>query len=130
PRGLYLDHRPRARPHLRPERRGRHGLAQLPQRPRPAHAVRRREGVGTRARGRLPLDRLLHRPAGRAHHARRRPHPSLWSSMTSPTPPFDILRCAYAELVVTDLAASRAFYVDVLGLTVTKETEDAVYLRP
>jgi 3,4-dihydroxyphenylacetate 2,3-dioxygenase len=46
------------------------------------------------------------------------------------TPPFDILRCAYAELVVTDLAASRAFYVDVLGLTVTSETADAVYLRP
>ena len=30
------------------------------------------------------------------------------------TVPFDLLRCAYAELVVTDLAASRAFYVDVL----------------
>ena len=26
----------------------------------------------------------------------------------------DILRCAYAELVVTDLGASRKFYVDVL----------------
>ena len=37
------------------------------------------------------------------------------------TIPFDILRCAYAELVVTDLAASRAFYVDVLGLTVTSD---------
>ena len=36
-----------------------------------------------------------------------------------PTPqasPPDILRCAYMELVVTDLAASRVFYVDVLGL--------------
>ena len=28
----------------------------------------------------------------------------------------DILRCAYMDLVVTDLAASREFYVDVLGL--------------
>jgi catechol 2,3-dioxygenase len=45
------------------------------------------------------------------------------------TPSFDIVRCAYAELIVTDLAASRAFYVEVLGLVVTKETEDAVYLR-
>ncbi|MCB4207898.1 3,4-dihydroxyphenylacetate 2,3-dioxygenase [Arthrobacter sp. UM1] len=41
----------------------------------------------------------------------------------------DILRCAYAEYVVTDLAASRAFYVDVLGLHVTEEDENAVYLR-
>ncbi|NKF32942.1 3,4-dihydroxyphenylacetate 2,3-dioxygenase, partial [Pseudomonas sp. BGM005] len=31
------------------------------------------------------------------------------------TPP-DVLRCAYMELIVTDLAASRVFYVDVLGL--------------
>ena len=34
--------------------------------------------------------------------------------------PPDILRCAYMELVVTDLAASREFYVDVLGLYVTE----------
>jgi catechol 2,3-dioxygenase len=44
------------------------------------------------------------------------------------TPP-DVLRCAYAELVVTDLAASRAFYVDVLGLVVTHEDSSALYLR-
>ena len=31
----------------------------------------------------------------------------------------DILRCAYAELVVTDLERSRNFYVDVLGLHVS-----------
>ena len=41
----------------------------------------------------------------------------------------DILRCAYMELVVTDLEKSRNFYVDVLNLVVTKETEDAIYLR-
>ena len=45
------------------------------------------------------------------------------------TAPFDILRCAYAELVVTDLAASRAFYVDVLGLTVSYEDDDVICLR-
>ncbi|HEX3784500.1 MAG TPA: 3,4-dihydroxyphenylacetate 2,3-dioxygenase [Pseudonocardiaceae bacterium] len=45
-----------------------------------------------------------------------------------PTPP-DIVRAAYAELVVTDLSASREFYVDVLGLTVTEENADTVYLR-
>jgi 3,4-dihydroxyphenylacetate 2,3-dioxygenase len=47
------------------------------------------------------------------------------------TPPVapDILRCAWAELIVTDLAASRAFYVGVLGLVVSYEDEDAIYLR-
>ncbi|MDT0115843.1 3,4-dihydroxyphenylacetate 2,3-dioxygenase [Microbacterium sp. PRF11] len=46
---------------------------------------------------------------------------------SSPAP--DILRCAYMELVVTDLAASRVFYVDVLGLHVTEEDDQAIYLR-
>ena len=44
------------------------------------------------------------------------------------TPP-DVLRCAYMELVVTDLAASRQFYVDILGLYVTEEDDEAIYLR-
>ena len=48
--------------------------------------------------------------------------------MASSTPP-DVIRCAYAELIVTDLAASRAFYVGVLGLIVTYEDDDAIYLR-
>jgi len=43
--------------------------------------------------------------------------------------PPDILRCAYMELVVTDLAASRQFYVDILGLYVTEEDDEAIYLR-
>jgi catechol 2,3-dioxygenase len=49
-----------------------------------------------------------------------------------PTPsvgPPDIVRAAYAELIVTDLAAARYFYVDVLGLTVTEEDEHTIYLR-
>ena len=46
---------------------------------------------------------------------------------TAPAP--DILRCASMELVVTDLAASRHFYVDVLGLVVTEEDETEIYLR-
>ena len=41
----------------------------------------------------------------------------------------DILRCASMELVVTDLAKSREFYVDALGLVVTEEDENAIYLR-
>ena len=44
-------------------------------------------------------------------------------------PPFDIVRCAYGELVVTDLAASRAFYVDVLGLTVSYEDDHVIHRR-
>jgi catechol 2,3-dioxygenase len=45
-----------------------------------------------------------------------------------PLPP-DIVRCAYLDLVVSDLAAARRFYVDLLGLHVTAEDESAVYLR-
>jgi 3,4-dihydroxyphenylacetate 2,3-dioxygenase len=44
-------------------------------------------------------------------------------------PPPDIVRCAYLDLVVTDLAASRDFYVDVLGLVVTEEDDEVIYLR-
>ena len=49
-----------------------------------------------------------------------------------PTPtqaPPDILRCAYMDIVVTDLAASRAFYVDILGLVITEESDTEIYLR-
>src|SRR3954453_7430363 len=48
---------------------------------------------------------------------------------TPTSPPPDVLRCAYMELVVTDLARSRNFYVDVLDLHVTEEDENTVYLR-
>ena len=41
----------------------------------------------------------------------------------------DIVRCASMELVVTDLERSRNFYVDVLGLVVTEEDENTIYLR-
>ncbi len=45
------------------------------------------------------------------------------------TPPFDIVRIAHVELVVTDLGAAREFYVDMLGLVPTAEAPDAIYLR-
>lgn len=48
---------------------------------------------------------------------------------TPASPPPDIVRCAYLELQVTDLQRSRDFYVDVLGLVVTKEDEHTIYLR-
>ena len=44
-------------------------------------------------------------------------------------PPFNIVRLSHIELAVTDLAKSRAFYVDTLGLQVTDETADTIYLR-
>jgi 3,4-dihydroxyphenylacetate 2,3-dioxygenase len=45
------------------------------------------------------------------------------------SPPFDIVRSAYAELLVTDLDESVRFYVGLLGFVESARTEDAVYLR-
>ena len=50
------------------------------------------------------------------------PQPNLY-------PPFNIVRLSHVEYGVTDLARSRAFYVDTLGLQVTDETADRIYLR-
>ena len=44
-------------------------------------------------------------------------------------PPFDIVRCSHVTLGVTDLARSKAFYADTLGLHVEDETGGAIYLR-
>ena len=44
-------------------------------------------------------------------------------------PPFNIVRLSHVEYRVKDLAASRAFYVDTLGLQVTHEDDSAIYLR-
>ena len=41
----------------------------------------------------------------------------------------DIIRSAYATLVVTDLAEARRFWVDLLGFVVTDEDSSAIYLR-
>jgi 3,4-dihydroxyphenylacetate 2,3-dioxygenase len=46
-----------------------------------------------------------------------------------PPPAFDILRAAYGELHVTDLARSEEFYVGQLGMLVSARTDDALYLR-
>ncbi|MEY2522672.1 MAG: hypothetical protein QOJ66_1237, partial [Ilumatobacteraceae bacterium] len=48
--------------------------------------------------------------------------------MATSAPP-DIVRSAYAELIVTDLAASKHFWVDRLGFVISFEDADAVYLR-
>ena len=44
-------------------------------------------------------------------------------------PPFNILRLSHVELAVTDLSKSRKFYVDTLGLQVTDEDDERIYLR-
>ena len=44
-------------------------------------------------------------------------------------PPFNVVRSSHVELGVRDLGRSRAFYVDCLGLLVSDETDDALYLR-
>jgi 3,4-dihydroxyphenylacetate 2,3-dioxygenase len=45
------------------------------------------------------------------------------------TAPPNIVRASYIELIVTDLAESRRFWVDLLGFVVTAEEPDALYLR-
>jgi catechol 2,3-dioxygenase len=43
--------------------------------------------------------------------------------------PFDIIRAAFVELRVRDLAASEHFYAELLGMIASARTDDAVYLR-
>jgi catechol 2,3-dioxygenase len=47
----------------------------------------------------------------------------------SDSPPPDIVRSAYAELIVSELGASKHFWVDRLGFVISAEDEHAVYLR-
>lgn len=44
-------------------------------------------------------------------------------------PPFNIVRLSHVDYYVTNLARSREFYVDTLGLQVTDETDSVIYLR-
>ena len=44
-------------------------------------------------------------------------------------PPFNVLRISHIELNVTDLAASKKFYGDTLGLALTDETDERLYFR-
>lgn len=45
------------------------------------------------------------------------------------TPPFDIVRAAFVELLVTDLDRAEHFYAQLLGMIVSARTDDALYLR-
>ncbi|MEO3384940.1 3,4-dihydroxyphenylacetate 2,3-dioxygenase [Mesorhizobium sp. CAU 1741] len=44
-------------------------------------------------------------------------------------PPFNVVRLSHVEYVVRDLAASKAFYADTLGLQVTHEDSQTLCLR-
>lgn len=44
-------------------------------------------------------------------------------------PPFNVVRLSHIELTVTDLARSRGFWADTLGLQVTHQDEEIITLR-
>jgi len=44
-------------------------------------------------------------------------------------PPFNVARASHVEFGVRDLVRSRAFYADCLGLIITAEDRQAIYLR-
>jgi catechol 2,3-dioxygenase len=48
---------------------------------------------------------------------------------TNPHPPFRFLRASHASFTSRDLAKSREFYTEVLGLVVSDEDKDTLYLR-
>jgi catechol 2,3-dioxygenase len=48
---------------------------------------------------------------------------------TAYPPPFNVTRASHVVLTVKDIAASRAFYVDMLGFIVSAEDGDTLYLR-
>ncbi|MGB6117069.1 MAG: VOC family protein, partial [Mesorhizobium sp.] len=50
------------------------------------------------------------------------PRPNLY-------PPFHVVRLSHIELLVTDLARSKAFWADTLGLQVTHEDSELITLR-
>ena len=45
------------------------------------------------------------------------------------SPPFNVTRASHLVLTVKELAASRNFYVDLLGFIVSNEDRDTLYLR-
>ncbi|MDE2791074.1 MAG: 3,4-dihydroxyphenylacetate 2,3-dioxygenase [Paracoccaceae bacterium] len=44
-------------------------------------------------------------------------------------PPFNIIRLSHVELTVADLAESRRFYADILGLQITEESSERISFR-
>ena len=54
------------------------------------------------------------------------PQPLTWARRSAP---FDVVRAAHVELLVTDLDRSREFYEGRLGFVVTEASDVALYLR-
>ena len=48
---------------------------------------------------------------------------------TTSSPPFRVTRASHLVYTVRDLSRSRDFYTEVLGLVVTDEDQEALYLR-
>jgi catechol 2,3-dioxygenase len=48
---------------------------------------------------------------------------------SNPNPPFNVIRCSYAELGVADLARSREFYVGALGWLEREQAAGSLYLH-
>src|SRR3984893_12626166 len=57
------------------------------------------------------------------------PHSTVAIPKPNYDPPFNITRASHSVLQVKDLAKSRAFYVDLIGLIVSDEDNDTLYLR-
>src|SRR3546814_12171599 len=76
---------------------------------------------------------MIRRPPISTRTATRFPYTTLFRSVPIPKPnlysPFNIVRLSHVELAVKDLAKSRSFYVDMLGLQVTDEDASTIYLR-
>lgn len=49
--------------------------------------------------------------------------------VTNPHPEFQITRASHVTMAVTNLEKSRDFYRDVIGMVVTEEADDTIYLR-
>src|SRR5205807_8004157 len=61
------------------------------------------------------------------HALLRRPQVTI--PQTNFNPPFNITRASHLVLTARDLAASRDFYVEVMGLIVSDENADTIWLR-
>src|SRR5699024_5441168 len=98
---------------------------------RPRDSVTRADtGRSTSTRTSSPCTSTSARSTTRSSANNRKAPATMSDNIPTPTaPPPDVLRCAYMELIVSDLKKSRDFYVDVLDLQVTEEDENAVYLR-
>ena len=141
-RGICLDQRSFPRTAFQQRSRGWNDLGEFRERPSSADPIWRRQGQRHRPRWRRLVLRVLHGAETHRSCSGEAPYTQTWHEfrvlmglppMPVPTPnlnpPFNIVRVSHVEFGVRDLAASRAFYVDTLGLQVTHEDAGSLYLR-